>query len=38
MAEYATHCIVFWDGESTGSASMIELSEEYGLPTRVVRY
>jgi hypothetical protein len=38
MAEYATHCIVFWDGESTGSASMIELAEEYGLPTRVVRY
>jgi hypothetical protein len=38
MAEYATHCVVFWDGESTGSKHMIDLSKEYNLPTRVIRY
>jgi hypothetical protein len=38
MARYGTHCVVFWDGESTGSKDMIDQAEEYGLPTRVIRY
>jgi hypothetical protein len=38
MAEYATHCVCFWDGESKGTGHMIDLSKEYNLPTRVIRY
>lgn len=26
MAEYANHCIVFWDGKSRGAKNMIELA------------
>ncbi|NLR94039.1 SLOG family protein [Flammeovirga agarivorans] len=38
MAEYATHLICFWDGESPGSKSMIQLARRYGLKYRVVDY
>ena len=38
MAEYATHCICFWDGESKGTQHMIELAKNNGLNLRVVRY
>ncbi|MEM9451100.1 MAG: DUF2493 domain-containing protein [Cyanobacteria bacterium P01_E01_bin.6] len=38
MAQYATHCVVFWDGRSRGTASMIELVKQYELNLRVVRY
>ena len=38
MAEYATHCICFWDGESKGTQHMINLAKEHNLPTRVISY
>lgn len=38
MAEYATHCVCFWDGESKGTEHMIQLAKEYNLPIRVIRY
>lgn len=31
MAEYATHSLCFWDGKSTGTKSMIDYSERFGL-------
>ena len=36
MAKYATHAVIFWDGSSNGSASMIELCKVYDLQYRVV--
>ncbi len=36
MAEYGTHCVVFWDGYSAGTKMMIKLAEEKGLKTRVI--
>lgn len=38
MAEYADVCVVFWDGESRGSANMIACTKELKLPTIVVKY
>lgn len=38
MAEYATHCIVFWDGKSRGSKHMIDTAQAKGLPTKIIRY
>ncbi len=38
MAQYATHCICFWDGESKGTANMIKQAGEKKLVLRVVRY
>jgi hypothetical protein len=38
MAQYATHAVIFWDGNSRGTASMIELCKRYGLNYRVVRF
>jgi hypothetical protein len=38
MSLFATHCIVFWDGKSKGSKSMIEIAEKRGLKLRIVRY
>lgn len=38
MAQYATHCIVFWDGKSRGSGHMIDLAKHYKLARRIVRY
>ena len=36
MAEYATHCIAFWDGVSTGTGHMIDLAKRHNLALRVV--
>ena len=38
MAEYATHCIVFWDGISKGSQHMIDLAKSRDLVTNVIKY
>lgn len=38
MAQYATHCIVFWDGSSRGTQHMINLANQYKLALRIVRY
>ncbi len=38
MAEYATHCVCFWDGESKGTKHMIDLAKDCGLPTRIIKY
>lgn len=38
MAEYATHCICFWDGESKGTKLMIDLAKEHKLKTIVIKY
>jgi len=38
MAEYATHCICFWDGESRGTKMMIDLAKERDLKVRVINY
>lgn len=36
MAKIATHCIVFWDGESRGSKHMISMCKKYNLIYKVV--
>lgn len=38
MARYATHAVIFWDGSSRGTASMIKLCKTYNLKYRVVLY
>lgn len=38
MAKIATHCVVFWDGQSRGSKHMIDLAGKYNLPTLVVQF
>ena len=38
MAEYATHCVCFWDGLSRGTKHMIDLCEHYSLPLKVYSY
>jgi hypothetical protein len=38
MAEYADALIAFWDGESKGTAHMINLATEKDLTVMVVRY
>jgi hypothetical protein len=38
MADAATHVVVFWDGKSRGSKSMMEAARRRGLPLRVIRY
>jgi hypothetical protein len=38
MAEYATHCVCFWDGISKGTGHMIDLAEKNGLVTFTVGY
>lgn len=37
MAEYAHALIAFWDGESRGTAHMIQVAKEKGLLVRVIR-
>jgi hypothetical protein len=37
MAEYASHAVIFWDGSSRGTKSMIELCQAYSLIYRVFR-
>lgn len=38
MAKVATHCIVFWDGKSSGTKSMIDLASKYKLKLKVINY
>lgn len=38
MAKIATHCIVFWDGKSSGSANMIQNAKKYNLIYKVINY
>ena len=38
MAEYANHCVVFWDGSSKGSKHMIDIAERLGVFTKVINY
>lgn len=38
MANYADALVVFWDGNSRGTANMIQLAKQYNLPTRIIKY
>lgn len=38
MAKNADALIAFWDGQSAGTAHMINLAAKYNLPTRIVRF
>lgn len=38
MARTASGCVVFWDGQSKGSANMIEEAKRAGVPLRIVRF
>lgn len=38
MAQYADHCICFWDGQSKGTGHMINLAKKSGLKVKVVNY
>ena len=37
MAQYATHLVAFWDGQSKGTKHMVETAKHLGLKVRVVR-
>ena len=37
MAKIATHCIVFWDGESPGTKHMISMCKKYKLIHAIVK-
>lgn len=36
MAKNATHCIVFWDGISKGTAHMIDIARKYNLTLKII--
>lgn len=38
MADYATHCVAFWNGRSKGTQDMILRAKANGLNVRVVFY
>jgi hypothetical protein len=38
MAEIATHCIAFWDGESRGTEHMLRTANRKGIKVKIVRY
>lgn len=38
MADNADALIAFWDGESKGTANMIDIAKKKGLKVRVVKY
>lgn len=38
MAEYANHCVVFWDGKSKGTGHMIDLAKKSGIFLKVINY
>lgn len=38
MAEYATHLVAFWDGQSRGTRHMIDLAKAAGLEVVVVKF
>lgn len=37
MADFATHCIAFWDEKSSGTYDMIKKAKEYNLKLRIVK-
>lgn len=38
MAEFGTHCIVFWDGQSRGTKNMINQCEQVKIPCKIVKF
>jgi hypothetical protein len=36
MADYASHLISFWDGQSKGTKSMINLAKKKGLQVEII--
>ena len=38
MAQNADALVAFWDGESRGTKSMIDLAKEYDLAVRVLKF
>ena len=38
MADYADALIAFWDGKSRGTKHMIDIAEQQGLETRIIKY
>lgn len=38
MADYATHCVCFWDGYSRGTQHMIDIAKKKNLKLKIVRY
>ncbi len=38
MAQVCSHVIVFWDGKSPGTKSMIAFAQQYNKPCKIVRY
>lgn len=38
MAQNADALVAFWDGESRGTESMIDLAKEYDLAVRVLKF
>jgi hypothetical protein len=38
MAQYATHCLVFWDGKSKGTKNMIALARKLRLKLKIIRF
>lgn len=38
MGSYGTHCLVFWDGKSKGSANMLDVAKKKNLATQVVMF
>jgi len=38
MAKIASHCIVFWDGKSSGSKNMIDNAKKHNLIYKVIDY
>lgn len=38
MADYSDAVIAFWDGKSTGTKNMIELTRQLGKRVRIIRY
>lgn len=38
MAEHASMCVVFWDGQSKGTLNMIQTARDVGIPVYVFIY
>jgi len=38
MADYANHCVAFWDGKSSGTRNMIKTAKQRGLIVHIVTY
>ena len=38
MADYATHCICFWDGLSRGTKIMIDICERRKIKHKIIKY